>query len=280
MKKSKTRTRKGVAISAVAREGGGKTSFGLSMPKPIAYISVDPNTEAVIEAAIKAGDVDSDDLIQHYITMPPIAFSDQDDVQGEASESWEAMIDVLRPFVKGEGDPQPASVVFDTATEIDTLNVLAEFGKTDQISPESRRNRMGPVNSRYKGMIRALTDKGIHVCLLHRAGDLYKNVNVRTRQGQEERREKVDGTWAIERKGFKETGFITSVEVFLAYEPDKGEKLVQQFGVQVVRALMRPGLKGKEFWGREKLDDGSRIRRASFPFIMSRIHNSSIDDWR
>lgn len=274
-------TRKGTAISVVSPEGGGKTSFGLTMPTPIAYCSVDPNTEAIIEKAIEEGDVAADDLIQHHLRYPAIAFSDQDDVKDEAQTAWDALIDVLRPYVKQDGDPQPKSIVFDTATEVDNLNVLAEFGKLDQISPESRRNRMGPVNSRYKGMIRALTDVGIHVALLHRAGDLWRDVEVRTRHGKEDRREKVEGAFAMERKGFKETGFITSTEIFLAHDPTRHEKLVAQFGMYIARCSIRPGLKGTEHWGREKQSDGTRVRRASFAYLMSQIHpHTSLDDWR
>lgn len=283
-KRHRSSSRVGQALAATAREGGGKTEFGLSMAKPVAFLSVDPNTKAIIEKAISEGRVREEDVIQHYVRMPAVAFSDKDDVQGEASESWDEMIDLLRPYVKGDGDPQPASCVLDTATEIDTLNILAEFGKTDQISPEQRRNRMGPVNRRYKGIVEALMRAGVNVLLLHRAGDLYQTVNenVRVRGGGdvEAKREKVEGIWALERRGFKETGFITSTEIFLAHDETKSEKLAGQFGMKIVRCSLRPGLKGKEFWGRQKLDDGERIRRASFPFLMTQVYpHTSLDDW-
>lgn len=274
---SNTRKRAGVVLSLVSREGGGKTSFGLTMPKPILFCSVDPNTEAIIEKAIEADQIRESDVIAHHLRMPAIAFSDQDDVEKEASDAWEALIDALRPYATGR--ESAGSCVLDTATELDTLNVLAEFGKTDQISPESRRNRMGPVNSRYKGMIRALSDAGLHVALLHRAADLYKSVEVRTTRGKEDRREKVEGVWAMERRGFKETGFISSVEAFLAHDPERHEKLAAQFGLYVARCTMRPGLKGVEYWGRETID-GERVRKASFPYLMSQVYpNTSIRDW-
>lgn len=275
----RSRLRQGQALSVVAREGGGKTWFGLSLPKPLAYISVDPNTEAIIEKAIKDGVVDGDDVIQHHLRMPAVAFSDQEDVKTEAETAWEALIDTLRPYVKGDGDPQPRGLVIDTATEIDNLNVLAEFGKIDQISPDARRNRMGPVSSRYKGVVRALTDAGIHVALLHRNGDLYKTVTYRSRGGEEEKRERVEGTWAIERRGFKDTGFITSTEIFLAHDPERHEQLRAQFGMYIARCSLRPGLKGSEHWGTTKID-GERVRKASFAFLMTQVYpHTTIEDW-
>lgn len=272
--------RAGICIGASAFEGGGKTWFGLSMPTPQAWLNVDPNTDAILDKAIEDGIIDADDLIRHPVRMPATAFSDADDVKEEADTAWGELIDTLRPYVTGDGDPQPASVIYDTATEIDNLNILAEFGKTDQIPPDQRRNRMGPVNRRYKGIVEALVRAGVNVALLHRAGDLYKSVIVRTRSGPEDRREKVEGPFAMERRGFKETGFITSTEIFLAHDPEKSEKLVGQFGMQIVRCSLRPGLKGVEYWGREKQPDGSRIRRASFAFLMAQVHpKTTIADW-
>lgn len=263
------RPRKGTVLSICGPEGSGKTDLLLTMPKPLAVVSVDPNTEVIVEAAIADGRVKEDDIILHYIDTPAIAFSDQDDVQGEAETAWGELIDTLRPYINKDDDDRPWSVGLDTATDIDRLNVLAEFGKTDQISPESRRNRMGPVNSRYIGMIRSLQNAGVNVGLLHRVSEKWQTVETRGRS--EERRERVEGPFAWERKGFKETGNICSLEIMLAHDPERSEKLPGQFGMQITRCTVRPILKGKEFWGREKLADGKRIRKPSWQYLMRQI---------
>lgn len=279
--------RPGIVSSACAREGGGKTEYGLTMPGHQMWCSVDPNTRAVIEKAVAERRITDDRITLHALHMPHVAFNDNDDVKDDAQSKWDALIDALRPVVKQEADPMPNSVIFDTATEIDVLNVLGEFGKTDQISPESRRNRMGPVNRRYMGMIRALSDVGCHVLLLHRTFDVYKTVDasedgpVRGRRGGQERREKVEGVFAFERKGFKETGNITSLEVLLAHDETRSEKIAGQFGIKISRCTLRPGLKGREWWGREKLADGTRVKRASFPFIATQVYaGTRLEDWQ
>lgn len=275
----------GLVLSVCASEGGGKTRFATTLPKPIAYCSVDPNTVPVLESVFDvrhARDIASDILTLHALRMPTIAFSDQADVQSDAETKWEALVDVLRPIVNGEADPMPASVVFDTATELDRLNVLAEFGKTDQISPESRRNRMGPVNARWKGVIRSLQDAGCHVCLLHRLQPKWENVVERGSRGVQEARRQMTGPWDFERMGHRETGFITSTEIFLKHDPEKSSKLVGQYGLRIERCTLRPALLHAEYWGRERDDrSGDRIVRASFPYLMTQIYPSTtLEDWQ
>ncbi len=276
-KRRNDRPRKGTVLSIVGPEGCGKTDMGLTMPTPMAVVSVDPNTEAIVEKAIKEGRISEDAISQHYITMPAIAFGDQDDVKTEAEESWVELIKALRPYINLDDDDRPRSVLLDTATEIDRLNVLEEFGKTDQISPEARRNRMGPVNSRYIGLIRSIQNAGVHVGLLHRAQEQWATIETRGRS--EERRERVEGVFAWDRKGFKETGNICSVEVILAHDQGRSEKLVGQFGMQVRRSTLRPALKGAEFWGRHRLEDGTRVRKASWAFLMSQVMDEPVENW-
>lgn len=268
-------------LSVCAQEGGGKTQFGLSAPPPISYHTVDPNTRAVVEkhfgCAIRK--IPSDILVYHDLKMPTIAFMDQDDVKTDAEEKWEKFIDSLRPIVNGETDIR--SVVLDTATEFDQLNILAEFGKTDQIAPDSRRNRMGPVNKRWSGMIRALADAGVNVLLLHRMERKWETRETRGSGGREEKRVPMEGPWDFERKGHKDTGFENSVEVFLRHDPTRSSKLAGQFGMFISRCTLRPSLIGSEYWGREKQADGQRVVRASFPYLSTLVYpNTSLDDWR
>lgn len=272
------RVRKGTVISICGREGSGKTDWLLTLPKPMTIISVDPNTEGIVEKAVREGRFSADAITLVHIDMPAIAFSDQSDVKDEAEASWTTMIDALRPCIDRDNDDRPRSVGFDTATEVDQLNLLAEFGKTDQIHPEIRKNKLGPLNRRYMGMMRALQDAGIHVGLLHRVYDQYRTVEVRGKS--EERRERIEDPWAMDRKGFRDTGYIASIEVLLQHDQARNEKLALQFGMKISRCMLRPILKGQEFWGRERQEDGTRVRRAGFPYLMAQVvEGSSVGDW-
>ncbi len=276
-------TRRSFVCSVCGLEGAGKTNFATSAPGKITYCSVDPNTAAVLEKIYgvdSVADLDPDVIAYHPIRMPAIAFNDQDDVQKISEAAWESFIDVLRPIVNGD-DTDTRTVVADTATELDTLNILAEFGKTDQITPESRRNRMGPVNRRWSGWIRAVNDAGVNVILLHRMKRKWETVERRGQGGSTEVRQEMSGPWDFERMGHKDTGFDNSVEIILRHDPDRHEKLVQQYGARIMRCTLRPALIGTELWGRQKLEDDTRIGRATFPYLASLIYpNTTLDSWR
>lgn len=272
-----------VVASVVAFEGAGKTHFWLSAPKPIAVISTDTNTEATARAVLGMDDDDDFDesVVQfQQVSMPALAFDDRDDVQDEAKEKWDEVREFLRPFLKADDDDRPRTVVFDTAVDVFDLRVLAEFGKLDQIPPEVRRNMMGRCNTSYKGIIQAFKDRGINVVLVHRAKEKWTDKITRTNNGIKEERVRMNGPFDMERAGFKDTGFITGVEVQLAFDPEREGKLSAKYGMHVSRCNPRPGLIGREFWGRQKLEDGSRIHKVSFPFLMSQVYpKTSPSDW-
>lgn len=269
-------------LSVIAGEGGGKTNFALSMPKPLTIVSVDPNTRAVVEKAVAEGVVDEGDVTVHYLKMPATAFNDKDDIKDDAAESWEAVIDALRPLV-GDNPDGVKSVGLDTATEFDVMNVLSTFGKSDQISPETRRNMMGPVNTRWKGVIRALGDAGLNVCLLHRSRAKWETKLERGVGGSKEVRSEMSGPWDFERVGYKETGNMVSVEVQLKFDPDRegASKLSDRFGLRISRSTIRPAIIGSEWWGRQKAEDGTRIHCATFAWLAVQLYpHTTLDDWK
>lgn len=272
-----------VVLSEVAFEGAGKTNFWLSAPKPIAAISTDTNTETTVRAVLKLDDdddFDPDILRYKQVSMPAMAFNDRDDNKEEATEKWEEIRDFLRPMVEDKSE-RPRTLVFDTAVDVFDLRMLAVLGKLDQIPPEVRRNLMGQVNTSYKGIVQAFKDRGVNVILVHRAKEKWIDKEQRTQRGIEEVRSRLTGPFDMEREGFKGTGFITGVEINLAFDPTRDGKLSAKYGMQVTRCNQRPGLIGKEFWGRQKLEDGSRVHACSFPFLMSQVFpRTTIDDWQ
>lgn len=274
-----------LVLSVVGPEGAGKTRFWTTARKPIDCLSTDTNTEHTVRNILQ---LDEDDVRLHYVPLPSMVFDDRDDVQTEAEEKREAILDYLRPRLKNKAD-RPRTLVFDTADDVNDLLILGVFGKLDQIPPETRRNMMGKVNTQYKGIIGAFKDAKVDVILVHRAKEKWVDQVIRTTRGPEDQRTRLTGPFDMERGGFKGTGFITNAEVFLAFDPNRPVKesvaeeaaLAARYGMKIVRTTQRPIVIGKEYWGRQKLDDGSRIAKASIPFLMTQLHpETTIEDWQ
>lgn len=272
-------------IGITGFEGSGKTRFAVSCAKPAIVISTDTNTETTIRDILG---LDDTDIVLHQTSMPALAFEDRDDVKEEGEAKWEEIRDFLAPYLKVDEDERPKALVLDTASDVFDIRVLGEFGKRDQIPPEVRRNLMGRCNTSYKGIVQAFKDRGIMVVLVHRAKEKWIDATQRTQRGLEDIRKKLEGPFDMEREGWKGTGFITSVEINLAFDPLRAVKeglsenatLAAKYGMRIVRCTNRPGLIGRDYWGRQKLDDGSRIARASIPFLLSQVFvQTSVEDW-
>lgn len=263
-------------MSICADEGHGKTTFALSARKPIHYVTIDVNTEEVIRKEIQEDRLRKRDVTTHFIDMPTSLFGDPDEVKEKADDIWEHQ---FRPALEGilNDDVEPeakGSVVLDTATELRDLQLLKFFGRTAQILPEMYTKP----NMQWKALVNALKRSGYDVLLLHRLKDVYETRTVRDRNGPKEVREKVEGK--REREGFNKTGFLVNAEAFLLFDRARHERIESCFGMRVMRSTQRPALIGEEWWGREKQEDGTRIRRASFPFLMAQLYpGTTYDDW-
>lgn len=265
------------ALSVTAKPGHGKTEFLLSAPRPLYTISMDPNTRFVMRQAKRDGR--GTDITTKYIIPPALAFDDREDVQLEAQDKWEEFRNHLRPIVKGE--IKVKTVGLDTATLLYNLGIISAFGKSDQIPVEVRRNMLGPINTRWQGIVDALVQRGVNVILLHRAKDMWIDAVVETQQGTKEERKRLTGNFQLEREGYNGTGFMVSTEIHLAFDPARNgtTKLSDRFGMQIVRCQQRPGLVDRKYWGTKTID-GKTIRKASFPYLASLLYpHTSVADW-
>lgn len=259
-------------------EGAGKTDFGATMPGPILYYSIDPNTEEVLEKY-----QDDKEIRLYKFTLPPplLAYEgdgDQkkllDEVKKAARAQERAFFQALGPVLRKEYPTRTKpSVVIDTGTEFFVNSLLADHGKASQIWPPEAR---GVTNTRWKQLLRALKECGCNVVILHRLRDEYANKTVRKLGGgTEEVRER---TGDYEREGFNQIGFYINVEAFVKFDRtrDKGE----QYGLQIRRCTQRPFVIGKEYWGSVEVD-GEDVRAASFPFLARMVYKrSALNDWR
>lgn len=269
-----------IVLSAIAFGGGGKSHFGLTAPKPIELFAIDPNTKPVLKQMIRDGELTKEDVRCHWFQLPALAFTERDDVESEATESWERVVEEMKPLVKDRDAHDAKSVVLDAANQFYDMSVLAEFGKLDQIHPEQRRMQMGRCNMRYKSIIQGLHAAGYHVILLHHAKEQWADKVIRSGRNIEEVRTRLEGPFDMERSGYKDTNPLVSVEVHLAFDEKREGALAAKYGIKFKKNTHRPILTGTESWGRVKLPDETRLARASFPWVgMQSFPGTTREDW-
>ena len=270
--------RRGYALSIIGPPGAGKTEFSLrGTPRPTWLIHMDENTRAIVDKLKRRGE--GEGIVRKAIIPPALAFDERDDIKEEAIGKWDEFRDYLRPLIKGED--QARAVVFDTATELFNLGPLSAFGKSDQIPPEVRRNMMGPIYSRWKGITAALVARGINVILIHRGKEKWEDVTVETERGTQDQRRRMTGPFDWEREGYNGTGFMVSTEIVLTFDETRASKTIYgKYGMKIIRCQQRPGLIGREYWGRETID-GQKIRKASWPYLSMLLYpDTKLEDWQ
>lgn len=271
-----------IVLGIMGGEGSGKTDMALTAPTPQLILGCDPNVEDVV---CKHYDVDSaDDLDPDLCTyvdlpFPAVGFErDEKVIADEAYDSWDKMVTAIGDVITKRAKPMPKAVILDSGTRINTLNTLAEFGRTDKIAPGQRRMRMGEVNNRFMGLFRGLEQTGTLIVITHQCKNVWETIEVRGRNGVEEKDVMVPGKF--ERVGFKQMGYILNTEVLTLFDPDREGKLAERFGVRVVRSMQRPAIVGKEYWGRVEVGD-EKIRAASIPHIATLLYpKTTLDEWR
>lgn len=262
-------------LSVIGPEGHGKTDFWTTASRPILCLNIDRNTSAVLK---KKGLLDDPDIevvhIQYPLTGFDVEEDDREDIKNDALDSWDDLMRALKPVVYRKAKPMPRTVVIDTGTELNDLNILAGFGKTSKISPKERKYFMGEVNARFKGLFRGLDHAGVQVVVTHRCKEKWETQEVRGQRGIEEKDVIVPGEY--ERIGFKQMGNMCNLEVLVMFDPSREGKLSDKFGIRVMRSTIRPGIIGKEWWG--KTEDG--YRKASFPYLMTQVYKgTTIEEW-
>lgn len=267
-----------IVCSAMALEGHGKSRFSLTAPRPLLALVCDPNTEAVVCKEFEvdsADDLDPDICRLVNIPFPLVGFeSNEDDIMREAEDSWNLLCDEIGDVLRGKARIQPRTVILDSGSELNQLNILKDFGRTDKIHPKVRMQRMGKTNNDFKGIFRALEKAEVHVVVTHRVREHWETVKVR---GGDDKQEVVSGVF--DRIGFKEIGNICNTEVLLKFDPEREGKLSSKFGMQLLRSMHRPALIGEEWWGRVEVE-GGRVGAASFAHLGTLLFPSTtLDDW-
>lgn len=281
---SKKKSKPTIFASINAADGHGKTSWLLTMPKPMSLFHIDANTEQVVDKAIEDGTIDEGDVTLYPMSYPAAIFGNKDRVQDEAEKIWQGdFLDPLEKVLDGNDH-----IAIDTGTELFELLMMARHGRTIQIMPEMRTK----MNYEFKSLLQVLKRSQRHVVLLHRVRDVWATTTKETNKGSEEIRDKVAGVF--EREGFGKVGYHVNVEAYLKFDPSRGGTMANQFGMRVSRCTERASLataipQDKEFWdlesegwwwGRKKLEDGSRVKRASFTYLAMQMYpGTTPEDW-
>lgn len=148
-----------IVMASAALPKRGKTTFGFSMPKPLAYLQLDNNYEHALAKARKEYGKDS---IRHlsYFADP------RADLKAANMAVWERFIRDFEYCVLNF-----KSVLVDTSTELLDVRKLAEYGRTTQI-PQIY---YGSFYADFRWMVKHATDHDANVNFVHRLGDEWKN---------------------------------------------------------------------------------------------------------
>lgn len=274
------RRRRRLVASVIAKEGHGKTAFALTAPRPLLVLACDPNTVDVVCSTFdveEPEDLDPEVVKLVEIPYPLVGFeTDEDGIMDDATKAWDVLCDEINDVLRGRSN-DPTTVILDSGTELNTLNILKDFGRTDKISPNMRRSKMGKVNNDFKGIFRALEHAQTHVIVTHRCKAHWEAVEERTSKGVETKDKEVPGVF--DRIGFKEIGNICNTEVLMLFDPEREGKLSNRFGIRLLRSMARPGLVGEEWWGRVDVD-GQKVRAASFAHLGTLLYpGTTLKDW-
>lgn len=269
----RTRRLPNLIVSAIGFGGTGKTRLALSGRRPVRIVTLDPNTQYVVDQAIDDGMIDQRDVHVYEFKPPPLAWLNETKAADEAYDTWGKILDTLEPLVDDPADKDIGLVAFDTANALYDVGILAEIGKLDQIHPETRKNKMGLVNRRYKNLMIGLHQAGHDVLLLHLAKEKWETKEVRTGRGMTEERRSMNGPFDMERSGFKDTSALVSIEVGLSFDTERTDlDLDDRFGLKWFKNTHRPGLTGHARWGMKALDKsngGGDVHCCTWAYVLA-----------
>lgn len=281
-----------VVADVAAGPGCGKTEFGLSGPDPIYFLSVDPNNKRVVQAARKR-----DGKTVHFRNfIRPArkvllrssggghAVESDDEAREAADVQFGAFQDAYGAVIADKVEPTPRLIVVDTLSEIREIQLIAHFGKTEQIA---RHLWTGPNRqlAEIVGAAREAQERGISTVFLSRIKPKRENkVLTNARGDEEEVSYELPGEW--EREGIKKMDFLVDVAVMIfkddePYKPqdddDERTTMARRLRMKVTKCTARPTLEGKVYRG--VTDSG--LAKVSFPFLMKQVFpKSKWRDWR
>jgi len=145
-----------VVLASGALQKRGKTTFGFTMPKPLAYMQLDANYEHALAKARKQ--FKAKDAIRHlkYFADP------RGDIRAANAAVFDRLIKDFDYCVDNF-----RSVFVDTTSELMDVRKIAEWGRTTQI-PQIY---YGSIYADFRWMVKRALDSNCNVCFVHRLKD-------------------------------------------------------------------------------------------------------------
>ncbi len=145
-------------MASAALQKRGKTTFGFTMPKPMAYFQIDANYE---HALAKARKQYGKDAIRHI----SYAADPRGDIKSNSAATFERLIKDFDYCVDNF-----KSLLVDTSSELMDIRKIAEFGRTTQI----QQIFYGGLYADFRWMVKRALDSNCNVNFVHRLKDEWK----------------------------------------------------------------------------------------------------------
>lgn len=181
-----------LAVSADGRDKRGKTYWSImTTPEPVAVVSNDTGTDAVIQLALKKGRKIKGKLEVNFETPDPKVIAAKNVEKAQHEEWIKAWTHYKEGIYRIRDDRSIRTLVVDTETGIYDLAQLAVFGK---LRSNARKDLWAELNAEYNKLFWDLY-KGrpdLNIILIHKAKKQYVDDKA---------------TGKFERAGHKDTGF-------------------------------------------------------------------------
>ncbi len=244
---------KRMLVGSQGRHRTGKTDWSIrDAPDPIILISVDFGHEGVVEKF-----AEDKELYIYTQNIPPVAN------QSQYLDHWKRLRDKIEGAMT---HPNVRTVVLDTGSEIWELLRLAEFGSL--VPRGDVKQLYGQINRTYSSLIKMAYDREINLVVSHKMKKKYINRTIQTQKGAV-----TQDVWEgdYERTGFGESEYLIQINIEHLFDPTRGKKLEDHFGLRVLSSRQNMGIVGLELWGK----DCSFCELASYVF-----EGTDPDDWR
>jgi hypothetical protein len=237
---------RGILIGSDGQTDAGKTRFALTCPGNIQMLSVDRNYKDVFESP---GIVGTNSNVGIKVFSPPL--------QGQAKQ-----VDYLQYYKEirdslyaALDNPQSNAVVVDGDSDFWEIHILAHFGKTTGIYPQTK---YAAPYAEKRAQIAKMADSGKIVICTSKVKDEYETVlkpdgtPEKDNMNEDKRRK----TGRFETQGFKDQDYLWNIRIFHMYEPahvkrigTRDVEVEAQWGVRITKCKADPRLVGTELWG-------------------------------